>query len=107
MTSLNPVFPVGKQIGEVLREHLGLSRRQARERNMAVLLITHDLGVVAETCEQVVVMYAGRVVEKAPAASTRAVLASTRGTATSTSRRSTTSRRGTRRRATIRSSAGR
>ncbi|ETX27469.1 ABC transporter ATP-binding protein [Roseivivax isoporae] len=32
----------------------------------AVLLVTHDLGVVAQTCEDVVVMYAGRIVEKAP-----------------------------------------
>ena len=34
--------------------------------NTAVLLITHDLGVVAETCERVVVMYAGQIVEEAP-----------------------------------------
>jgi peptide/nickel transport system ATP-binding protein len=34
----------------------------------AIILITHDLGVVAETCERVVVMYAGRMVEQAPAA---------------------------------------
>ena len=34
----------------------------------AVLLVTHDLGVVAQTCEDVVVMYAGRVVERAPVA---------------------------------------
>ncbi|WP_373048146.1 ABC transporter ATP-binding protein [Vulgatibacter sp.] len=140
MTSLNPVFTVGDQIGEALRLHEGMSRAQAKERavdllrlvgipapedrveryphemsggmrqrvmiamalacnpdlliadepttaldvtiqaqildlirrlqaerNMAVLLITHDLGVVAETCEQVVVMYAGKVVETAPA----------------------------------------
>ena len=33
---------------------------------MAVLLITHDLGVIAEQCDEVVVMYAGRIVERAP-----------------------------------------
>ena len=37
-----------------------------REFDMAVLLITHDLGVVAETCDQVAVMYAGKIVECAP-----------------------------------------
>lgn len=36
-----------------------------QERNMAVLYITHDLGVVAETCQRVVVMYAGMVMEVA------------------------------------------
>jgi oligopeptide/dipeptide ABC transporter ATP-binding protein len=33
---------------------------------MGLLLITHDLGVVAETCEDVAVMYAGRIVEAGP-----------------------------------------
>jgi len=46
---------------------LDLLRKLQRERGLAVLLITHDLGVVAETCDQVVVMYAGKVVERAPA----------------------------------------
>lgn len=35
------------------------------EQDMGMLLITHDLGVVAELCDRVVVMYAGRVVEEA------------------------------------------
>jgi oligopeptide/dipeptide ABC transporter ATP-binding protein len=35
---------------------------------MSIMLITHDRGVVAETCDDVVVMYAGRVVERGPVA---------------------------------------
>jgi peptide/nickel transport system ATP-binding protein len=42
-----------------------LDRLQA-ELGMAVMLITHDLGIVAGTCDRVVVMYAGQVVETAP-----------------------------------------
>jgi peptide/nickel transport system ATP-binding protein len=137
MTSLNPVLTVGRQIGETLQLHQGLSARDAekkaidmlvlvgipapqrrvreyphqlsggmRQRVMiamalacnpklliadepttaldvtiqaqildlmrdlkhrlgsAIMLITHDLGVVAEMCERVVVMYAGRKVEE-------------------------------------------
>ncbi len=141
MTSLNPVLTVGRQIGEVLRRHLGLSRGDARRRAIellrlvhipaaerrvdeyphqlsggmrqrvmiamalacdpkvliadepttaldvtiqagildlmrevrerlgtAIALITHNLGVVADLADRVVVMYAGRKVEEAPAA---------------------------------------
>ena len=139
MTSLNPAFAVGRQIGEVLRRHLGLSRRDARRRAIelldlvripaparrldeyphqlsggmrqrvmiamalacdpkiviadepttaldvtiqagildlmrdirerlgtAIVLITHNLGVVADIADRVVVMYAGRKAEEAP-----------------------------------------
>ncbi|CAH2603343.1 dipeptide ABC transporter ATP binding subunit DppD [Rhodovastum atsumiense] len=44
---------------------LDLLRRLQRETGMALLLITHDLGVVAEMADRVVVMYAGRKVEEA------------------------------------------
>ena len=139
MTSLNPLVTVGRQVGEVLVKHKGMSKRAARERTMelfelvgipsprerldqfpyelsgglrqrvmiattlaaepklmiadepttaldatiqaqilelvrdlqqrlhvALLLITHDLGVVARVCDHVVVMYGGHVVEEAP-----------------------------------------
>jgi peptide/nickel transport system ATP-binding protein len=139
MTSLNPAFKVGNQIGEVLRRHLGLDRSAARQRAIelldlvripapdrrvdeyphqlsggmrqrvmiamalacdpklliadepttaldvtiqagildlmrdirerlgtAIILITHNLGVVADIADRVIVMYAGRKVEEAP-----------------------------------------
>jgi len=140
MTSLNPLFTVRAQIAEVLRHHLGMSRRQADERvvelldlvgipapraradayphelsggqrqrvliamalacepelliadepttaldvtiqaqileliaeiqerlGLAVLLITHDLGVVAGVCKRVAVMYGGKIMEQGSA----------------------------------------
>jgi len=42
---------------------LELVRKLQRESSMSVMLITHDLGVIAEMCDRVAVMYAGRVVE--------------------------------------------
>ncbi len=139
MTSLNPVLSIGTQICEQLKEHLGLTQRQARKRaaellslvgipdaasrldayphqfsggmrqrvmiamavscdpklliadeattaldvtiqaqitdiirrlrsefGMAVMWISHDLGVIAGFCDRVQVMYAGRIVESAP-----------------------------------------
>ncbi len=141
MTSLNPSYTVGDQIGEALRRHQGLSEAQARHASIdllaqvripspearvddyphklsggmrqrvmiamalacrpalliadepttaldvtiqaqildllrdlrdqtgtAILLITHDLGVVAEMCEEAIVMYAGEIVERAKVA---------------------------------------
>jgi peptide/nickel transport system ATP-binding protein len=46
---------------------LDLLRQLREETGTAVVLITHDLGVVAETCDDVAVMYAGEIVELAPA----------------------------------------
>ena len=45
---------------------LSLLKDLQKEMGMGLLLITHDLGVIAETCDDVVVMYAGRIVERAP-----------------------------------------
>jgi oligopeptide/dipeptide ABC transporter ATP-binding protein len=46
---------------------LQLINNLQRDSNMAVILITHDLGVIAETCDEMCVMYAGRIVEQASA----------------------------------------
>ena len=46
---------------------LDLLRRTTRERGTALMLITHDLGVVAETADRLAVMYAGQIVEEGPA----------------------------------------
>jgi oligopeptide/dipeptide ABC transporter ATP-binding protein len=44
---------------------LDLMKKLQQELGMGIILITHDLGVVAETCDDVAVMYCGRIVEKA------------------------------------------
>jgi peptide/nickel transport system ATP-binding protein len=46
---------------------LDLMRELKRTSDAAIILITHDLGVVAEVCDEVAVMYAGQIVERAPA----------------------------------------
>ena len=56
------------QLLERLREQLGL----------ALILISHDLGVLAETCDRIAVMYAGRIVETGPVDSVFADRRSTR-----------------------------
>lgn len=48
---------------------LDLMRQLQAENDMAMIFITHDLGVIADICDEVVVMYAGTVVESAPAQS--------------------------------------
>jgi oligopeptide/dipeptide ABC transporter ATP-binding protein len=45
---------------------LELLNELREERGMGIIFITHDLGVVAGICDRVLVMYAGRIVEKAP-----------------------------------------
>ena len=52
----------------VQAEILNLLARLQRERNMAMILVTHDLGVVAGRAHETAVMYAGRIVEQAPTA---------------------------------------
>lgn len=44
---------------------IDLMQELQRDMGMSIILITHDLGVIAQTCDEVVVMYAGRVAEKA------------------------------------------
>ena len=65
---------------------LALLRRLCKERGAAVILITHDMGVIAETTDRVAVLYAGRLVEEGPTATviaaprhpyTRGLMAST------------------------------
>ena len=47
---------------------IALLKHLAREKGAAVMLVTHDMGVIAETCDRVAVMYAGRIAEIGPVA---------------------------------------
>ncbi len=50
------------------REVLGLIRALQRERGLAVLLVSHDLALVRDFADEIAVLYAGRIVERGPAA---------------------------------------
>jgi peptide/nickel transport system ATP-binding protein len=45
---------------------IALLKRLAKDKGAAVMLVTHDMGVIAETCDRVAVMYAGRIAELGP-----------------------------------------
>jgi peptide/nickel transport system ATP-binding protein len=47
---------------------IALLKRLCKDHGAAVMLVTHDMGVIAETCDRVAVMYAGRIVEIGPVA---------------------------------------
>src|SRR5205814_6798025 len=47
-------------------QYLNLLRELQRARGLALIFITHNLGIVAKMCDQLAVMYAGRVVESGP-----------------------------------------
>ncbi|RZI84142.1 MAG: ABC transporter ATP-binding protein [Rubrivivax sp.] len=47
---------------------IALLKKVCREQGAAVMLVTHDMGVIAETCDRVAVMYAGRIAEMGPVA---------------------------------------
>ena len=69
--SCNPVLLIADEPTTALdvttqAQILDLMRGLQRDTGAAIMLITHDLGVVAEMCEEVAVMYLGRVVEQAP-----------------------------------------
>ncbi len=77
LSALNPVYTVGFQIEEpttaldvtVQAQIMDLLTEIQAERRMGLILITHDLGVVAEVADRIAVMYAGRIVEHADAMS--------------------------------------
>ena len=71
MTSLNPTKTVEAQIAEpttaldvtIQAQVLDMIRELKRKYNMSMIMITHDLGIVAEICDTVAIVYAGHIVE--------------------------------------------
>jgi peptide/nickel transport system ATP-binding protein len=61
--------PTASLDSTVAAQVLDLLDRLRRQRGLSILLITHDLGVVAQHCDRVLVLYAGRIVEEAATAS--------------------------------------
>ena len=55
--------------GSIQAQIISLLKNLCKERGASVMLITHDMGVIAETCDRVAVMYAGRIAEIGPVAS--------------------------------------
>src|ERR671925_663380 len=74
MTSLNPVHRIGHQLVEAIQLHRDVTKAQIlklmtnlqKDFGSAIIIITHDLGVIAEAADDVVVMYAARIAEQAP-----------------------------------------
>jgi peptide/nickel transport system ATP-binding protein len=71
--SLNPELLIADEATTALdtvvqAEILELLQRLRRTHQLSLLLVTHDLAVVAETCDRVLVMYAGQIVESGPTA---------------------------------------
>ena len=68
--AIDPKFIAGviRSKINVKRQIMELLRKLQREQGMSILLITHDIGLVAQMTNRVMVMYAGQVVECAPTA---------------------------------------
>ena len=80
LTSLNPVFTVGCNPKLLIADEpttaldvtiqaqiMKLLKELQKENGMSIILITHDIGVVANMADRVLVMYAGQIIEEAPA----------------------------------------
>ena len=64
--SCSPTSPRPRSTSRCRHRSSTCSRPSSRDRNMSMMLVTHDLGVVAGRTDEIAVMYAGKIVEKAP-----------------------------------------